>query len=474
MKGGLLALFFLFSLFFPTPVSAHAFGVMYNLPIPIWLYLYGGGAAVIISFLIIGWFINQTKADLLYPTKDLSRQRFLAFLTSDSLRFFLQVLSLAIFVLTIVAGIVGDQEPLNNIAPLNFWIITLLGITYASALLGNIWQLISPFKILSKIIQQIFKQDRPLLKYPRSLGYFPALAIYFLLIWLELLSNGFAVNPHNLSEILIAYTFYTLLGAFVFGDEDWFRFGEFFGIFFGLISKVAPFEYRNKKLHLRPPFIGLIGESAKSFSLLMFILFMLSSTAFDGFHSTKTWLSFYFNKLGWVDHLLGKNAFLQAQTLFLFLSPLFFLALYLTAVFLMKILVKSSLSAKKLSLEFAYSLIPIALSYNVAHYYTLLLIQGQSVVSLMSDPLNLGWNLFGTISFTPNVGIVGANFVWHSQVAAIIIGHVAAVYLAHLTALRVFDSHRKALISQLPMLFLMVIYTITGLWILSLPLTLKG
>ena len=49
-------------------------------------------------------------------------------------------------------------------------------------------------------------------------------------------------------------------------------------------------------------------------------------------------------------------------------------------------------------------------------------------------------------------------------------GHVVAVYLAHVTALRLFENYRQALWSQVPMLVLMVLYTVSSLWILSQPI----
>ncbi len=116
-------------------------------------------------------------------------------------------------------------------------------------------------------------------------------------------------------------------------------------------------------------------------------------------------------------------------------------------------------------------MLPIALVYHVTHYSTLILTQGVKIVSLVSDPFGWGWNLFGT-AFTfrapilPDLGIV-----WHTQVALILLGHVASVWLAHLVALRVFADRRAAALSQLPMLALMVLFTIAGLWILAQPLT---
>jgi hypothetical protein len=135
----------------------------------------------------------------------------------------------------------------------------------------------------------------------------------------------------------------------------------------------------------------------------------------------------------------------------------------------MKLLTQAQSPTLVLAQKFAFSIVPIAVVYNTAHYYTLLLTQGQAVVTLASDPFGLGWNIFGTAGFVPNVSIIRADLIWYSQVFLIVLGHVAAVYLAHSTALKIFKKPRLAIISQLPMLVLMVSYTLIGLWILSQP-----
>jgi hypothetical protein len=112
--------------------------------------------------------------------------------------------------------------------------------------------------------------------------------------------------------------------------------------------------------------------------------------------------------------------------------------------------------------------VPIA--YQMARYYTYLLIQGQMIISLISDPLGWGWNLFGTAGFEPRYGIVGAGFVWYSQVTLIVVGNVIAADLAHAISLRLLRDPGRAFRSQLPMLVLMVLYTITSLWILAQPI----
>ena len=120
-------------------------------------------------------------------------------------------------------------------------------------------------------------------------------------------------------------------------------------------------------------------------------------------------------------------------------------------------------------LEFAPTLLPIAAAYHIAHYYTLLVIQGQDIVHLISDPFGFGWNIFGTANFKPNIALIDTKFIWNSQVIIIVLGHIIAVYLAHIRSIQLFKSDRKAILSQIPMLILMVFYTVVGLWILSLP-----
>jgi len=120
-----------------------------------------------------------------------------------------------------------------------------------------------------------------------------------------------------------------------------------------------------------------------------------------------------------------------------------------------------------------YSLVPIAIAYLVAHYYTLLLVQGQAIIALLSDPFGWGWDLFGTADYEINAALVGADTVWYSQVCLIVAGHVVAVYLAHVASLRLVRSPRLQTQMQYPMLALMICYTVFSLWILSQPVVEK-
>jgi hypothetical protein len=98
------------------------------------------------------------------------------------------------------------------------------------------------------------------------------------------------------------------------------------------------------------------------------------------------------------------------------------------------------------------------------------LIQGQLAIYLVSDPFGFGWNLFGTAGFLPDIGLVDARFAWYTAVPAIVIGHIVAVYVAHVIALRELPDYRAVVRSQLVMLVLMVGYTTASLWIIAQPI----
>jgi len=189
-----------------------------------------------------------------------------------------------------------------------------------------------------------------------------------------------------------------------------------------------------------------------------FVIVVLAGVTFDGLLETPLWLEIV--RLTPVTQTLGT-----------ILLPLLFFGVYLGFVQLSRILGGGGEGGlRRFAAAYAFSLVPIAIAYQVAHFYTYLLIQGQMMISLVSDPLGWGWNLFGTADFEPRYGIVGAGFVWYSQVALIVAGHVIAVYLAHSISLRLLRDPGRALRGQLPMLVLMVLYTMTSLWILAQPI----
>jgi len=189
---------------------------------------------------------------------------------------------------------------------------------------------------------------------------------------------------------------------------------------------------------------------------LVFVVFVLASVTYDSLLGTPPWMEV--QRLTSMPQVLGFMA-----------VPVFFLAVYLGFAKLSQLLSEGYVAFWQLATAYVYSLVPIAIAYLVAHYYTLLLTQGQAIVALLSDPFGWSWNLFGTADYKINPGLIGADSVWYSQVAIIVAGHVVAVYLAHVASLRLVRSPRLQTRMQYPMLVLMILYTVFSLWILSQP-----
>jgi hypothetical protein len=126
--------------------------------------------------------------------------------------------------------------------------------------------------------------------------------------------------------------------------------------------------------------------------------------------------------------------------------------------------------AADLGRRFVFSLLPISIAYHIAHYFSYLFNGGQLIIPLLSDPFGFGWDLWGTATYRPRIDLVGPLLQWYVAVGAIVVGHVIAIYIAHITSLSTFGKRREALRTQIPIVVLMVCYTMLSLWILSQPI----
>ena len=202
--------------------------------------------------------------------------------------------------------------------------------------------------------------------------------------------------------------------------------------------------------------------------MMVFVVLLLATVTFDGLTATPAWVEVS----GAIAEVVSGST--AVGTVGLVAVPLLFLGLYGGVCALMAAASGRRPSVEELARAFVYSLIPIALAYHLAHFLSFLLVQGQAVIPLASDPLGSGWDLLGTAGYTIDIGIVGARFAWFTAVIGIVAGHIIAVYLAHAVALRTLGGRGAALRSQYPMLALMVGYTMLSLWILAQPIVESG
>jgi hypothetical protein len=243
---------------------------------------------------------------------------------------------------------------------------------------------------------------------------------------------------------------------FVFGREAWLHGGEAFNVYFGLLGRIAPFGLVDGRVVLRVPLSGLMRLDVVP-GTLAFIAVMLGSVGFDSVSRTSFWLDLQVRLAGELERTLVSFAGLIGTILAVALA-------YLAAVAVARALTGYQ---GDLAGPFLGSLVPIALVYVLAHYFSVTLLQGQYIVPLVSDPFGRGWDLLGTAAWRPNLALLTPNVVWYFQVGTLVAGHVAGLAVAHDRAVGLFPDARLALRSQYAMLVLMVLYTVGGLKLLS-------
>jgi len=494
------------------PAFAHGFGQRYDLPVPLWLYLTGAAAAVIFSFVMIGLFVRGTPGLHSYPRLNLLKTRIGRLFAHPVVLTTCKLVSVTLFFLIMLTGLLGSQNPTKNLTPTLIWVIWWVGLAYVSALIGDLWAFINPWKIIFSWAENLYRRfdpegELPLnLPYPSWLGVWPGFFFFVVFAWIELVYSGRAW-PANLAFLTFLYSAVTWLGMFLFGRERWLKCGEAFSIAFGLLARFAPTEVRvtneevcslcslecrdlsgecincyecfelaedeEREWNLRPFAVGLLRNEAISPSLTAFVILMLATVTFDGFTATPLFGSLESNLFALMP-FIGEWRITVIDTLGLVAFPTLFLLVYLFVCRLMVAASGGKLPVEALARAFVFSLIPIALAYHLAHYLSYLLIQGQLIIPILSDPFGWGWNLFGTAAYRINIAVVGARFAWFAAVSAIVLGHIIAVYLAHVIALRNLREPEAALRSQYPMLALMVSYTVVSLWIIAQPIVESG
>ena len=510
----------LFILLAPVPVYAHAFGQRYDLPIPLSYFMAGAAATVALSFVVIGIFLKGGSTQFRYPRFNLLSLPGVT-LTSRIKSAVAQVLSVLLLLLVLATSLFGSDNPLANFSPTFVWIIWWVGMGYIAALFGNLWMLINPWKALYEWTEWLLKSlgakipfalslskgmNSGLRPYPAGWDAMPALIAFLAFVWLENVYPG-SIIPRYLGIIIIAYSVYTLGGMLLYGKHVWLRYGDPFAVLFGIFARFSPTEVRvvggnreqrklerdtgseagegqeesdcvdcyaryeraepsQRQFNIRPWAAGLVSVGHVSWQTCAFVILALAAVTFDGLQETTNWLSVQTVGL----RLLGPGGVSVIDTLGVVLIPLLFLGIYLLFCLGIRALSREQASLSEVALAYVFSLVPIALAYNMAHFLSLLLVQGQLIIPLASDPFGFGWDIFGGAGYRIDPTVISTKFAWIVSVAAIVIGHIVSVYIAHTIAIRRATSHALALRGQYPMLALMVFYTAVSLWIIAQPI----
>jgi hypothetical protein len=443
---------------------AHGIVGRADLPIPIVWFAVAAAAVLVVSFLALagGW----EK-----PRLETVRERPL-FRVPLVVEIMLGTLAVFVFAVAVYAGLAGTDSQRENFATIAVYVGFWVGIPFASLLFGNIFRVLSPWRAIGRatgwLAGRMAGDSLPEpLEYPKRLGHWPGVIGLIAFAICELVWAA-GRDPQPLALLMLIYFAIQLFGMSLYGVESWVRHGDVFGVWFGLLARLAPIGRRaDGTLVLRAPVVGTASLAAIGGTTAL-LLSGIGTTAFDGAKEGPL-----FNDLVGTlqDAFVSLGASLGFGLELGFLVGLAISIAVVSTIWFAGVrgmpLEGLRMTRRELSRRFTHTLIPIAAAYLVAHYFSMVAYDGQLLWSLASNPLGDGSNYFGTADRAIDYGVVSATGIWYVQIGALVIGHVAALVLAHDRALVIYGGSKEAVRSQIVMLIVMVMFTVLGLWLLS-------
>ena len=431
-------------------VLAHGVGFREDLPIPFDYALAGAAVALVVSFAALGMLwrsprLGRADAGLPFPLP-VSHV-----LTGPVVRGGLAALGMLMLGNLGLAAFAGRDDALNPTAGA-VYVLFWVGLPITSMLLGPLWRVLNPARGLWWLITGAGHLHRVGGRYPRVLGYWPAAGMLLGFVWLEL------VLPDNttlqvLRVCIAAYLVVDLLAS-VYWGRRWFTRGDGFEVYSSLMGRLSVLARRrlDDRLVVRNPLHGLAAAPTGP-GLFAVLGVLLGSTGYDSLQSSPWWTNVI------VDSPLPAEA---TETL-----GLLGMIVLVTGAFVLAATATSrgsAVSPWRAAGQYAHTLIPIVAGYIVAHYWSLLVFVGQETVIRFTDPLGTGADWLGLADRRADQTLLNLTFVAVLQVSAVVVGHVIGVILAHDRALRL--SPGRAVPAQIPMVTVMVGYTIGGLSLL--------
>jgi hypothetical protein len=439
----------------PAVAEAHGTVQRTNLPIPEWLFGWAAAIVLVVSFAGLA---------VLWPTPRLQEPGWRPLpagigriLGSRPVEALCAAIGVGLLAVVILGGYLGDDFTRDNLAPTFILNVFWVGLVLVSVLFGDVFRAFSPWRAIR------LPGIRP---YPERWGRYPAAIALLAFTWIELVSTWGETSVDGLTTAAVVYTVYTIAMQAVFGTEEWTRRGEAFAVYFNLFSRISIWETRDRVLGVRPPLGGLPRLDPVPGTVL-FVVVMIGTVTFDGFSQGQLWKDASVDVAGWIDGIVGIDAAPKVVgTLGLLLGVAAIGLFYRLGIDGARS-VGGDLDARQLRRAFVHTLVPIALAYVAAHYLSYLLFEGQAILYLASDPFGEGWDLFGSANRGIDFTYLSQNAIWYLQVAFVVVGHVAALTLAHDRALALYRDPKLAVRSQYWMLAVMVGFTSLALWLLS-------
>jgi hypothetical protein len=434
-------------------IPLHGIASRRDLPLPFSLVMIGAVLALVISFAILIFAWRQPRFERVggRPVRGLT-----AVVDNPVVTLIARALVLATYVWAGLAMMVGQDlltNPMFGFVFVWMWV----GLVPISLLLGQFWRATNPLRTIHRGLCAVARIDpqQGLVTLQAGIGVWPAAVGLFGFGWLEL------VQPDRTTLAVLrlwalAWLVILILGAIVFGQR-WIGAADPFEVYASTIAQMSIWRRVGDELRLVNPLAGLNAWRAPPGATAV-VAALLGSTAFDSFTNTTWWIQTVQNSA--VPTVVWGSGGLLAMIIIVFVS------FSLAAAWMGRYGDRPATVYPRLMVG---SLLPIVLGYVVAHYATLLIVEGQRTAINFSDPLGRGWNVFGSAEMGVNSGIFNhPTAIAMTQLCAIVGGHVLGIVCAHEKSVALLPPDR-AIRGQLPLLLVMIGYTCAGLLLLFSP-----
>ena len=329
-----------------------------------------------------------------------------------------------------------------------FWVAFVITTIVFCTLVNGLWPAASPVEAIDKLI----RPETETAAGREVPAWVPPVAIY-LLFWFELIS-GHGFDPLWILGVTLGYAVYVIAIKGIYGERA--SDADPLGILFGFAQRIAPLRLADDGIEYRGFVSGLDVGQPMPTGLFAAVFILLASTTLDNLRETVQWFDFL--EATGLD-ALSQTTVLDSIALVALTIP--FAVPFFAAVLIPKRLASEEQSLWTVARFFGWSLVPIGIAYVLAHNATLLIIGWPTLINKIVE--DFGVAPFGDYSPSPLLA-------WIVEIALIVGGHVIGILAAHRAALRVTGSHKNALKSHVALTLLMSVYTVTTLWLLSLPL----
>lgn len=422
----------------------HGIGSRQDLPLPFWLVVTGAAIVLVVTFalLLFAWREPRYEDESGRPLPRLTRV-----VDAPVTTWVLRGVVAAIWLLAGVALVAGVDRIDNPVFGFIFvWV--WVGLVPLSLLFGHVWRRTNPIRTLLAFMSVVTPSLRR--RQPGRYSVRPAALGLAAFLFLELVQPDRTTLP-VLRGYAAVWLIVLLFGALVVGRR-WIAMADPFEVFASTIARMSPWgRTRSGQLMLTSPVRNLASWQVPQ-HLSWVCVVLLAGTAFDSFGNQTWWIQLVQNSPlpSWLWGTIG----LLTMTAIVAVT-------YLAGCAGLR---SSDRSLAERANLLAPGLVPIVAGYALAHYGTLLWLEGQRTALQFSDPLGRNWNLFGTAELGINTAIIEhLTLVACFQVLCIVGGHVLGVLVSHDIALRYLHTDRDRLLGQAPLMAVMVFYTCMGL-----------